>query len=544
MALSAKHEGLVGRERELGALSRALEAACRGRPRLVLCRGEPGIGKTRLASELTDLAVAKGVSNAWGRAPEGVAAAPFWLWRQVVREDPALLAPATTTTDDPEAARLVLFDAVRERLRHEAEPHGLLLVLDDVQRADESSLLLLRHVVRELRNERLMILATERTLASEATPGWQAVRPDLVQAPVTEQVQLSGLSLEDTIRCAAAVTGYAIDASAGRALHRATKGNPFFVNELARARAIGDWAVPGSVLEVVGRRVANLPPAAERLLAAAAVLGEQFPLPVAASLIDRPVAACLPLLEKAASAGLVETASVAGDWRFSHALVRDAVEARIPLADRVELHRAAAESMERTYAGQLDTRLADLARHWSVVASTGERDNAVRWARLAAEEATRLLAYEESARLYRLALDCAGSELDLEPRCRLLLELGQAEWRSGHLEAAQATCQEIVELAERAGCPDLLAEAALSLEPIGALAWDLDLVLWARRRWPASTRATSRSVPGSWLACRKPWCTPVMTRRRWGPAPMPSPSPTRWVTSRPSSPPSAPASWP
>jgi len=84
------------------------------------------------------------------------------------------------------------------------------------------------------RNERLMILATERTLASEATPGWQAVRPDLVQAPVTEQVQLGGLSLEDTIRCAAAVTGYAIDASAGRALHRDTKGNPFFVNELAR----------------------------------------------------------------------------------------------------------------------------------------------------------------------------------------------------------------------------------------------------------------------------------------------------------------------
>jgi len=480
VTLSAKHRGLVGRERELGALRRALEAACEGRPRLVLCRGEPGIGKTRLASELTDLALAEGVSSLWGRAPEGVAAAPFWLWSQVFRADPAALAPATTTTEDPEAARFVLFDAVRERLRDEAERHGLLVVLDDVQRADEPSLLLLRHVVRELRNERLMVLATERTLASEATPGWQAVRPDLVQEPVTEQVQLGGLSIEDTIRCAAAVTGYTIDARAGRDLHRATKGNPFFVTELARARAGDDRAVPGSVFEVVGRRVANLQPATGRLLAAAAVLGEQFPLPVAASLIDRPVAACLPLLEEAASAGLVETATVAGDWRFSHALVRDAVEARIPLAARVDLHRAAAEAMERTYADQLNTRLADLARHWSVVATTGDRGNAIRWARLAAEEAMRLLAYEESARLYHLALDCAGPELELEPRCRLLLDLAQAEWRSGHLEAAQATCQEIVDLARRAGRPHLLADAALTLEPIGALVWDLDLVPWCK----------------------------------------------------------------
>ena len=194
MALSVKHGGLVGRERELGALARALEAARQGRPRLVLCRGEPGIGKTRLAAELSDLALVNGVSSVWGRAPEGVAAAPFWLWRQVFRTDPSALAPARTTTDDPEAARFLLFDAVRERLRHEAEQQGLLVVLDDVQRADEPSLLLLRHVVGELRNERLMILATERTLASEATPGWQAVRPDLVQAPVTEQVQLGRLS--------------------------------------------------------------------------------------------------------------------------------------------------------------------------------------------------------------------------------------------------------------------------------------------------------------------------------------------------------------
>ena len=480
------HGELIGREREVAALSGWLEEALNGRPRLVLCGGEPGIGKTRLASELAEVARRRGVPTVWGRAPEGVAPAPFGLWLQVLSSDPTALAAARASpTEDPEAARFVLFDRVSERIREKAGADGLVVVIDDVQRADEPSLLLLMHLVRNLRGDRLMMLATARTVPSEATQAWQAMLPDLLREPATERLQLGGLTVDDTIRCIASITGRTIDDRAGRLLHRATKGNPFFVTELAWASTTTDEdngviAVPESVLEVVARRVEGLSGAAGQLLAVAAVLGEQFSLPVAASLVDRPVTVCLPLLEEAAKAGLVEPSSVRGDWRFSHALVRDALEARIPLADRVCLHRGAAEAIERTYGGQLDHRLADLARHWSVVATTGERDNAVRWAGLAAEEAMRVLAYEESARLFRLALQAGGAGLNDASRGRLLLGLVHAEWRSGRLEACRETCKAVVDTARRTRQPTLLAEAALALEPIGALAWDLDLVMWCK----------------------------------------------------------------
>jgi AAA ATPase domain len=76
---------LVGRERELAALAEHLESTLAGNPRVVLCRGEPGIGKTRMAEELTGLAAARGVPVAWGPAAESSGAPPYWPWRQVLR---------------------------------------------------------------------------------------------------------------------------------------------------------------------------------------------------------------------------------------------------------------------------------------------------------------------------------------------------------------------------------------------------------------------------------------------------------------------------
>lgn len=480
------HGELIGRQRELAALSEWLDAALERRPRVVLCGGQPGIGKTRLASELTELARHRGVPAVWGSAPEGVAPAPFWLWQQVLGVRPtALLAGNSSPADDPEGARFVQFEAVAEWIRNEAEQEGMVVVLDDLPRADEPSLLLLRHLVQRLRRDRVMIFATERTLASEATAAWQAVRPELVREAVTQRLLPSAFTVEETIRCVAAITGRMIDPHAGRTIHRKTNGNPLFVTELAWAHAADagedqEVDVPASLLEVVDRRVERLSAMTRRLLATAAVLGEQFPLPVVASLLDQPVTVCLPLLEEAGKAGFIEPTTVAGDWRFSHALVRDAIEARIPLAERMTLHRDAATTIERTYAGQLDARAADLARHWAVVATTGEHHQAVHWAQLAAKEAMGLLAYEESARLYRLALDAGGARLDRDSRDQLLLDLAQAEWRSGRLEACRAACDEVVADARRTMRPDLLAQAALVLEPVGRLAWDLDIAMWSK----------------------------------------------------------------
>ncbi len=477
---------LIGRERELATLSDLLESAIERRPKLVLCGGEPGIGKTRLAAEVSTLAEARGVPTVWARAPEGTAPPPFRLWRQVLGSDGGLAgAPASTEPGrdgfDAGVARLLLFDAVVRRLVETARPSGMLVVLDDVHWADQPSLLLLQHVAHESRQARLMIMATYRTVGAERSYGWQATLPNLTRATITEHIQLSGLSTDETTRCVSAVTGAEVPTGLVERLHRLSGGNPFFARELGRSiGASGDSAlvVPGSVLEVVRQRVGRLSPPTRRFLAVAAVLGEQFPLTVAASLVDRPVVACLELLEEAAQAGFLEAAGVAGDWRFGHALVRDAVEAQVPPAEAVGLHRAAAESIERTYGHQLDARAAQLARHWAVVAVTGDRANAVRWARRAAEEAMSALAYEEGARLYRLALDAGGPEHDTEDRSRLLLALATAYWHSGELERCQDACREVVDLGRRRQRPDVVGEAALVFEPVGSLRFDRDIRDW------------------------------------------------------------------
>ena len=76
---------LVGRHHELAVLVEALDLAVAGQARLVLCRGEPGIGKTRLAEELGAIAASRGVATAWGPAAEATGAPPYWPWRQVLR---------------------------------------------------------------------------------------------------------------------------------------------------------------------------------------------------------------------------------------------------------------------------------------------------------------------------------------------------------------------------------------------------------------------------------------------------------------------------
>ena len=143
----------VGRDRELAVLEECLASALGGQPGLVLCRGQPGIGKTRLAEELSSAADAAGAVVVWGRAPEAAGAPPYWPWRQVLRavgEHTDLRAVARDHGLTAELARLApdlfpgaqdgaqgpgtaedrfrLFDAVDRLLRRLSQDRPLLIV--------------------------------------------------------------------------------------------------------------------------------------------------------------------------------------------------------------------------------------------------------------------------------------------------------------------------------------------------------------------------------------------------------------------------------
>ncbi len=443
--------GLVGRDRELAALAALLRASLAGDARLVLCGGEPGIGRTRIATELAARAAADGVAVAWGSVTEPGTGPPYLPWRQVLRALPGAADLAATGGED----RYRLFDAVTGALRAAADPAGLLVVLDDVHRADADSLLLLRHVAGQLRGARVLLLAThDDTAATPALPG----------GPAVERMVLRRLPPDAVAAQLAAATGGAVPAEQARRVHELTGGNPFLVTELARDIGEGrPIRVPSGVREAVERRLGRLSPRSRHELRAAAVLGRGFDLAVLAGVVGRPVLECLDPIDEATAAGLVEPADGPGRHRFVHALVRDTVEAGLPAAERVRLHRAAVDAIRRHAGDRLDHYLADLARHWAVAAVAGERAVAAGWIERAAGAAVDALAFEDGARLYRLALDTGHPDLDAEARHRLLAALAAARFRGDDPAGAVAAAGEAAAVARELDRPELIADAVLSL---------------------------------------------------------------------------------
>ncbi len=189
-----------------------LDDALAGGGRLVLCTGEAGIGKTRLAEEVAASAAARGVPVAWARAADRDSLPPYGLW-QLVLDEPAVRAadddpsgvglwsrvfgdaegPALADgADSGSAQRFAMFAEVRRRLAQAARAGGLLLVLDDLQWADEASAVLLADVVRQLRGTLILVLATYReSTASDDTSAGPL--PRLSADANTERVDLRGL---------------------------------------------------------------------------------------------------------------------------------------------------------------------------------------------------------------------------------------------------------------------------------------------------------------------------------------------------------------
>jgi DNA-binding CsgD family transcriptional regulator len=491
-------EPMVGRDRELARIATLLDDALAGHGRLVLCTGEAGIGKTRLAEEAAASAAAAGVAVAWARAADRDSSPPYGLWRLVLGEpavrtgagdaarrdlwsqvfgDAERPAPAEGA-DSGTAQRFALFAEVRRRLAQAAERSGLLLVLDDLQWADGASAVLLADVVRQLRGTRVLVVATCRDPAAPGEAGG-GILPRLSADANTERVDLRGLpagAVGDLLLAA----GLPASPRQVGDVHSETGGNPFLVRELARmlveqGRDGPGGPVPGRVLEATAYRLEQLPDPARALLRTAAVAGHGFSAGVVAKMLDVPVLALLGPLDESQSAGFLVPGDRRGEYRFSHALVRSAVAARLSAADQRRLHTAAADAIEALYEGDLRPHLAQIARHRVEGSWPGDRAAAVAACQAAAEVAADALAFEEAVRLYRLALSAGEEEIDDSQRSRLELGLAAALHRSGDLPGWHETAARVGRRAERRRDRILLGRTALVMEATGEVDWDAEI---------------------------------------------------------------------
>ena len=496
---AASRRPFVGRRDALSALRDDWERAVAGGPGLSLLVGEPGIGKSRLAAALAETVHDEHALVLYGWCDEEPLTSyqPFvQALRKLLATRPALELDTSFMPELVELGRLVpelrprlppdlppatgkpqrylLFEAVVSLLAAAtAKRTPLLLVIDDLQWADESTLHLLRHVLDDPARAVTMVVATTRPEAlqpaAEQHPLVAAL--DRVRRSVAgvsfDRLELEGLDDEETGVLVSTREQQPVDAEFVRRLHEATAGNPFFIEETLRGlrerdtggdpvAALSALGVPSGAREVIQRRLARLAPDTVKLLMSGAVCGPQFRLDVVAPMRGIDQAGAVAALGEALAAGIIVEPAV-DRYTFRHALIREALYAQVETkADRARMHLAAAEALEAVQAPT-----PELARHFHAAVEVGGAPKALEFGIAAAKQATAALAYEEAIGHCRNALE-ALDVLGLEHEgYKLLTGLGRLQWQVGEGAGARATFRRAADLAQRRADAEQFARAAL-----------------------------------------------------------------------------------
>ncbi|WP_250213843.1 BTAD domain-containing putative transcriptional regulator [Acrocarpospora catenulata] len=463
----APPSGMIGRAAELARLVSAAEQARRGF-RVVWLGGDPGAGKSTLADALLRHLGDEGWQVTVGRCPETLGGVPpAWAWSEILRDlfavhppDPEIevrLAPLLGHDAAP-VGEFWLAQAVGDYL--EGVPGPLLLVLEDVHRADDATLQLLRHLAARLADIPVLVVLTHRP--SETGDHLVAAGAALaVQA--AENVTLRGLGEDDVRRLLAERSGMEVDAAIARTVTERTGGNPLFVAETARLLATegasAAHSLPPGVRDLIRRRIARLPATAQTTLRNAAVMGRDADVDVLIAIQDVDEETVLDGLEAGVLTGLL-TEPRPGQVRFTHVLVRETLYEDITRLRRTRLHAKVLAALERLRPGDVGA----LGYHALAAATAATARDAAEYARRAATQASGVYAHREAAVLLEGALDALdlGTEPADDLRLDLLCRLTSAQASAGDLVRATATRKGALAIARRLGDPVALARAAVA----------------------------------------------------------------------------------
>jgi class 3 adenylate cyclase/tetratricopeptide (TPR) repeat protein len=504
---------LVGRETELEQIRTAFKEAAEGRPQLVLVAGEPGIGKTRLATEFVRGAHADGATVLLGRCDEE----PLAAYQPIAEALTRYVATATVdelrantgrhaptlaqhlpqlreripglpeaVSGDPETERIRFFEAVSEVLRGIAQDAPLVLMFDDVHWAQQPTLLLLRHLIRESEQAAMLIIATYReTELSRTHPLSDTLAELRRHEDGVVRVGLRGLDRGGVEAFMEAASGADLEEDGlalARELSLVTEGNPFFLREILRhlaetgaliqqeggrwrsSRPASEIGLPEGVKEVVGRRLSLLSDDSNKALRAAAVIGREFDLSLLRDVLEVDEDALLALVEEGVeSRAISEVPRVLDRFTFTHALVRETLLDELTTSRRVRLHRSVGEALERKYASDLESNLPLLAFHFGEAAEA-DPVKAIDYAMRAGDRAQSMYSYEESAQHFERALEWSEADApdDFALRCRVLVGLGRAQSRCIGVSTARATLRKAVEPARGLANPVLFADIVLA----------------------------------------------------------------------------------
>jgi eukaryotic-like serine/threonine-protein kinase len=451
----------IGRDAELKQLAQQLEEALAGRGSLVMIGGEPGIGKTHLASALLDAARLRGAFAVTGHCYEMEGSPPYVPFIEMM-EQSARSVPLDTFRyalgdDAPEVAKLMpelrrmfpdippalelpleqqrrfLFNAYRECVARSARLTPVVALFEDLHWADEPTLLLLQHLAQAVAGMPMLMIGTYRDVDLEVGRPFAKMLESLLRQKLGTRILLRRLPVGGVEQMLAALSSQKPPPSLARVVFEETEGNPFFVEEVFRHLAeegklfdekgafrpslrMDQLQVPESVRLVLGRRLERLSGDARRILTTAAVIGRVFPLELLEDLEKARPDAALEAVEEAERACLVETQAAGRQtlYRFVHELVRQTLSETLSLPRRQRLHARVADAIERVYAASIDAHVSALAHHLYQAGSSVDREKTIHFLSEAARQASGAAAHEEALD----HLDNAVSLLDNERTAR------------------------------------------------------------------------------------------------------------------------------
>lgn len=490
------HE-LVGRKHELQELLTALQRAASGQPGIVMIAGEAGLGKSRLCRAFMERSRALHAVVLFGQAIRQAAALPFGPFLDAFRryfttsvdssflaapalqaaltplvqflpELAPLLAESTPTLHDsmntPLQQQQVMFHNVLSGLQTLAQVNHkpLLMVLEDVHWADETSLELLAFLAQRLSRDTidghasptLLILGTYRTEALSESP---ALQHSLVQLRTQRQISelhLTPLNAARHWRCLNGILDQPVSEEFANFLFAWDEGNPFLTEELLGAMAASGqlqmqqdrWLIPpsrklqlpSSLTAAILERYVMLDPADQEVLAYAAVVGRTFDFQLLIALSKLDERELVNVLRRAVQAQLISEVSTVQSWQgtmreperyqFRHALTREAIYDQMLAAERRLRHQAVAEVLEQLTNGmpygivpairrEEMTRLL-VEHYWQARLPEKARPYALQ----EAERASQVFAFHEER--YFLNIAQAGFPEDSPERLDLLHRLG------------------------------------------------------------------------------------------------------------------------
>jgi serine/threonine protein kinase/tetratricopeptide (TPR) repeat protein len=497
--LAAREIQLIDRVEEIRLLREAVDRAVRGEGGVVFLHGEAGIGKTRLARELGAYARLRGMQVLYGRCPalfrmDGVP--PYILWGEVIKDYLQVCAPEQlyrvigyypgevcklvpevrqklgsvpqSLPISPEQERDRLFEAVSQLVINISKEAPLLVILDDLQWTDQTSLLLLHYLARGIYRESLLLLGAYRDTDVDEKHPLSPVLTELNRERLLQSAPLKRMSLNDVSEMIRQILEQEdVPKEFCELVYDKTRGNPFFVEEVIRSlkeeeviyREEDKWKIkevskiefPETVKAVIKARISRLDKECQHVLNMASFVGNDFTFEALCAVTGVEDDKLLELMEKMLKTGLVKERVIRGQgvYSFADIIVRDVVHEEISLLRHMKLHAAVGSALEKAYAKKIDEHLGELAYHFL---EGGDKDKALDYFLKAGEKAQRVYAPDEASSCLQHALDLLGEKGDnLEEKARITERLGDLESWIGKPDACMEYWNKALSLLNQMG---------------------------------------------------------------------------------------------